>query len=588
MIKGNVVIGSTHSGTSELIVRGNGTDNGILKIRGNISGTSNAKLNVSGFGTLEVGKTLSLLPNNIEINQRSSIRFNGTTPQQLPLLFGTKNFPTVYIANPLGVLLSENLNLDGDLIIESGKLDDNGYAISGLPAKTLEIWDGAKLVLGYSAPTSKLAFPSGFTNPSLASTSTVIYSGSQDQQIANLNYGNLEILGGGVARKNYLLGETSAKNVSISANLQMGNAKLKVSNTLTLAQTGIIENSNALSYVVLEPGGKMIAENLGTTKSGRGGIVTFPIGTATSYSPAYITNSSNTYNFAITLEDGIRHYGSGKLIENGVVKKTWNVECVGQVLGMNPDVELRLQWDAVKDQALDFNNSKCFVTHYTNNAWTTSDNLQNANASSMSATMTGITSFSPFGVASNPTALPVELLYFKAAKKENGALLTWETASEKNCKGYDLLASADGIHFEAVAYLPSHNGMANYAQRYEFLDKTPRTGLVYYRLKQTDLDGTSNYYAANVIDMGRMSEVLTAFPNPFQERFNVKLNVATAQEINLQINDLTGKTVYQSAVKVAAGQNLIPVEVAAGLPKGMYLLTTRTATQQHTTRLIRQ
>lgn len=586
---------NSNKGFVDVSVKGPDGSPGILKVKGNIANpstsnsTSICSLRLFGYSELEVGASLSIgakLSGTFPAN--SIVRFNGDIAQSLPtgVVFGN-----VHIANSAGVYLTEGLNtsnLLGDLVVESGQLEDRGFSIAGKTGqngKNLEVWAGAKLILSYSDLTTNNAFPTGFVNINLDPASTVVYNGTALQKVAAKDYGNLEFLGG-AGKQKFLLGYTTAKNVNVAADLFLDLGSLYIgNNTLTLTTTGSINNPSSSRYIILGPTGKMLVKSMGQTLGARSTEFTFPIGNSTNYTPAYLKSWGTTNDFAIGVASGVKDYFNNVSLNQNIVNRTWNVECVNQT-GF-PNVELRLQWNA-DDEMSNFDNTACYVTHYTNNAWTKSDLFQNGLLGGRSVKMTGITTFSPFSVADGGNPLPVELVFFKAAKKDNGALLTWETASEKNCQGYDVLVSSDGKNFEAIGYVASKNGNANFAQRYEFLDKTSRSGLVYYRLKQTDLDGKIAYYAANVLNMGKFTETLTAFPNPFQNQFELKVQVATSQEVQLVIADMTGKTVYQKAVKVPAGESLVPMELNNNLPGGLYILTTKTIEKLHTTRLIKQ
>ena len=186
------------------------------------------------------------------------------------------------------------------------------------------------------------------------------------------------------------------------------------------------------------------------------------------------------------------------------------------------------------------------------------------------------------------TPLPVELVSFAAAKKNAEVLLTWETASEKNNTGFEVQASTDGKNYEALAFVASQNGNATSAQRYAYTHKTGnREGLMYYRLKQVDMDGTFEYYNAKVVDLGRFATTVNAFPNPFQNQFELNLTATAAETAQITVTDMAGKTVYQTAQKLQKGTNTLKVTLE-NQPAGLYLLKATTGNQTYTNRLVKQ
>ena len=80
-------------------------------------------------------------------------------------------------------------------------------------------------------------------------------------------------------------------------------------------------------------------------------------------------------------------------------------------------------------------------------------------------------------------ALPVKLLYFSAAIIKDAVVLNWETGSEKNNDYFTIEKSDDLEYWQVVSYvLPRSDG------KYQYTDNISED--IYYRLTQTDIDGT--------------------------------------------------------------------------------------------------
>jgi hypothetical protein len=90
--------------------------------------------------------------------------------------------------------------------------------------------------------------------------------------------------------------------------------------------------------------------------------------------------------------------------------------------------------------------------------------------------------------------LPIELVSFEAKPTiYNTVDLTWVTASELNNDFFTIERSIDGLNWEIVDTL-SGAGTTNQENNYKLTDKRPHFGLSYYRLKQTDFDGTTEIF----------------------------------------------------------------------------------------------
>lgn len=85
--------------------------------------------------------------------------------------------------------------------------------------------------------------------------------------------------------------------------------------------------------------------------------------------------------------------------------------------------------------------------------------------------------------------LPVELLSFRGNAKEDHVALSWETATEHDNAFFTIERSIDFIAWQEVGIVPGA-GHSLEDQEYGLADFHPEKGKNYYRLSQTDIDGT--------------------------------------------------------------------------------------------------
>ncbi len=88
----------------------------------------------------------------------------------------------------------------------------------------------------------------------------------------------------------------------------------------------------------------------------------------------------------------------------------------------------------------------------------------------------------------DPTPLPVEELDFTANLLDDGVKLDWSTASEYNSNYFSLFRSVDGESWDLIDEIPAA-GFSTSLQEYQYIDYSVIYNHVYYRLKQTDIDG---------------------------------------------------------------------------------------------------
>jgi len=118
--------------------------------------------------------------------------------------------------------------------------------------------------------------------------------------------------------------------------------------------------------------------------------------------------------------------------------------------------------------------------------------------------------------------LPIELLSFDAKKGDGFYVdLSWITASEQNNDYFTVEHSQFGKDWYEVGIVKGA-GNSNSILKYKLRDNKPFEGLSYYRLKQTDFDGSFTYSDIRVVNFTSESPEILVYPNPSNGRYHVK------------------------------------------------------------------
>lgn len=164
--------------------------------------------------------------------------------------------------------------------------------------------------------------------------------------------------------------------------------------------------------------------------------------------------------------------------------------------------------------------------------------------------------------------VPVTWISFSGAWKNGVVVLNWKTAAEENNKSYEVERSDDGIHFKKIGSVAG-GGSSNEQHNYFFTDNLQVNGvapLLYYRIKQNDVDGGSSYSA--IISLKNpVSVSIQVYPNPSFGLFKLFLNKKPSGQVRLNIYDNKGGLVLQKNIsEVVTEFNL------TGKSKGVYFL----------------
>jgi len=171
--------------------------------------------------------------------------------------------------------------------------------------------------------------------------------------------------------------------------------------------------------------------------------------------------------------------------------------------------------------------------------------------------------------------LPVSLIQFKGQKDGNSNILSWTTTKESDNKGFEILRSFNGVDFNTIGFVASSalNGNSSGNLNYRFMDNQAPDGNNYYRLKQVDINGRSSF--SNIVlirgNMPNKIEIVTIYPNPAQDRLSMVVSAPTAQYLNIQITDISGRVLKQEKRTVIAGDNQLSL-IVSGLAPGTYFL----------------
>ncbi len=168
--------------------------------------------------------------------------------------------------------------------------------------------------------------------------------------------------------------------------------------------------------------------------------------------------------------------------------------------------------------------------------------------------------------------LPITLLYFTAELNNKQVNLKWATASELNNDFFTIEKSNNGIQFESLTTTKA-KGNENELTIYNDVDMNPFDVITYYRLKQTDKDGSYTYSKIiSVLNNHSISKV-SILPNPNDGTFDIQLNSSNERNIFIEIKDLSGKLYFKEYAKIEENNNQITVDTKNKLSKGTYILS---------------
>ena len=151
--------------------------------------------------------------------------------------------------------------------------------------------------------------------------------------------------------------------------------------------------------------------------------------------------------------------------------------------------------------------------------------------------------------------VPAELASFAGeVTGDREVLLRWGVVSQTNNLGWEVFRSTDNTVYERIGDMVPGEGTIDVFTSYEFLDSNPPAAAVlYYYLKQVDLDGSTSRSEVLTIFLGntvveldlvpRVNALSQNFPNPFNPETTISFDLAEQAAVKLTVYDATGQTV---------------------------------------------
>ncbi|MEY3052353.1 MAG: hypothetical protein RLY31_2138 [Bacteroidota bacterium] len=159
--------------------------------------------------------------------------------------------------------------------------------------------------------------------------------------------------------------------------------------------------------------------------------------------------------------------------------------------------------------------------------------------------------------------LPVSLTSFSAEKNSTTATLRWSTGSEQDNDHFVVQRTGNMRTWEAIGKVPG-KGTTLLPQDYLFIDRQPLSGPNYYRLQQTDRDGSYEYSPVVQVTFSDLPQIARLYPNPVLSELSFTLPAGTENPV-ATIHDTQGRLLLRQTVSHPS----LPV---GSLPAGTYFL----------------
>jgi hypothetical protein len=553
----NLILGSATGGGYTL------GSNSTLALNGNT-----LSLFPGGKATIAGGGSLTMTPASSLVLSKNGPSALGT----LRLTAGSNRLNNLTIDAIGGAALTNNnvtmgssMEVNGTLTLSNGQLtlNNNTLTINGAivtgPSATAQInaSGGSSMVFGGTGPIGILTFASG-----------------TGQALRNLTMNR-------TAPDTTTVRIATMLTIYTTLTLTRGSLRFLNGNRLAFNTGGTFVGGNAVSYV------NAMSLNAVTNGSTPVAGLVYPMGSAGNYRPVSLSvaSSTGTATYTVRQMEGTPTSRTMPVSLKRVSQiRYFNIQreaggtgtMTGATVGLSFGSDDRVTTPATLRVAR--------VDPTDNTKWV---NINGTYAAPY-VTSDPITSFTgggDFVLAANdplPTnPLPVELTSFEARRSSNGQVqVMWRTASESQSSHFEIQRRVDGLSetFQAMGTVAAQ-GSSSTPKAYAWTDHNAPASLLYYRLRQVDLDGSSSY--SQVVAVASGLGKFELYPNPATDVLVVLL---PAEQVGqpVRLLDLQGREVLSSILgmrgelkvgHLAAGTYLVQIgKGGAGLTQRLVKL----------------
>jgi predicted esterase len=183
--------------------------------------------------------------------------------------------------------------------------------------------------------------------------------------------------------------------------------------------------------------------------------------------------------------------------------------------------------------------------------------------------------------------LPVNLKLFTARLISSAVELKWITTDEQDNASFTIERSGTEQHFNSIAILPGAKNSTG-GKTYVFTDNDPLTGLGFYRLVQTDIDGKKTFFAIKkILNKKDNGQEVVVYPNPFSVEISAIISLQKSQNVFLSLTDMSGKVIRRVNGRYTKGSSEVRI-ASNDLSKGIYFLKIESADFNFVKKVVKQ
>jgi hypothetical protein len=303
-------------------------------------------------------------------------------------------------------------------------------------ARNITIENGATLTVNTGGILNLYGNVTG-TGTLTAASGSISFRGAAPQSVPAFTAMNVTMDGDG--------GVTLGGNSSITGTLTLVNGNITLgSNTLAL---GNGSEGSVASHIITNGSGHVIVSNFAALDTR-----IIPVGiNATSYTPAGLAANAGhvTDDITVRVQEHVLENGTtGSQLTEFVVDRTWLID---EMTTGGSNVNVSLAWNEA-DELVNFGRNESYIMQYTGGSWVTGTETMASGVNPYVQTKTGVTSFSPMAVQTDPLPVIDPILFPNPVVDILNVIVRTNAAEQLTISVFDMSGKLIKKQVEAVGF----------------------------------------------------------------------------------------------------------------------------------------
>jgi hypothetical protein len=157
---------------------------------------------------------------------------------------------------------------------------------------------------------------------------------------------------------------------------------------------------------------------------------------------------------------------------------------------------------------------------------------------------------------------------------------------EINNNYFTVEKSSDGVQYLDILTIQGA-GNSTIQHNYSCTDGIPFVGINYYRIKQTDYDGRTDYSKVVVLNISKVKKSITIYPTPVRDDFiNIRFEGSEREKTQIDLLDKRGAVLKHESFKLGNNYENVQYSFPPEMNPGAYFIHITSETYSKTQKII--